>query len=175
MINKISKVEKFLWGLYKIYEVVGDILNMPPRNICDAVYPECKKLRQKYQTEKDRKMFRNLIYYLKNKGLIKEFKEGERLGWLLTSLGEERILEIKKKENFLKKRKDGKWIMVIFDIPEKLKSKRESFRRKLRFLGFKMLQKSIWICPLDVLKEINNFSDKNFLNRHIRAFLIEEI
>lgn len=148
---------------------------MPPRNIYDAIYPECKKLRQRYQTENDRRRFRNLIYYLKTKGFIKEFREKEKFGWLLTSLGEERILEIKKKENFFKKRKDGKWVMVIFDIPEKLKSKRESFRRKLRFLGFKMLQKSIWICPLDVLKEINNFSERNFLNQYIKTFLIEEI
>lgn len=90
-------------------------------------------------------------------------------------MGEERILKNEYKFEEYKKRKDGKWIMVIFDIPEKIKNKRDFFRRKLQFLGFKMLQKSIWVCPFDVLKDINNFIDKFLLESHIKIFLIEEI
>ncbi|MFN3302053.1 MAG: CRISPR-associated endonuclease Cas2, partial [Patescibacteria group bacterium] len=106
-------------------------------------------------------------------GLIKDSKEIG--GWLLTPKGEELILKSKDKFREYKKRKDGKWVMVIFDIPEKKKRKRELLREKMKFLGFKMLQKSIWISPLDVINEINNFIEKNFLRPYVRTFLIEEI
>lgn len=170
---KITLSEKFLWDLYKIYEKFSDILNFPPKNIYEVAYPELKRIKNRWQTEKDRKKFKNLIYRLKKKGLIKDSKEIG--GWLLTPKGEELILKSKDKFREYKKRKDGKWVMVIFDIPEKKKRKRELLREKMKFLGFKMLQKSIWISPLDVINEINNFIEKNFLRPYVRTFLIEEI
>lgn len=42
------------------------------------------------------------------------------------------------------------WVIVVFDIEEKTKVIRNRFRDKLKSLGFGMLQKSIWISPLDI-------------------------
>jgi len=170
---KINLSEEFLWDLYKVYEKFGDFLNLPPRNMYDVIYPEIKKIKNKWQNEKDRKRFKNLIYRLKLRGLIKDSKEVA--GWLLTPKGEESILELKSKFKEYKKRKDNKWVMIIFDIPEKMKRKREFFRRKMKSLGFKMLQKSIWVCPLDVIDDINRFIEGNFLRPYTKIFLIEEI
>ena len=44
---------------------------------------------------------------------------------------------------------------VIFDIPEKKKPAREALREKLKDLGMKKLQHSIWITPFPCEKEIN--------------------
>lgn len=175
MNNKVSRAEKFLWSLHKIYEVVGDVLNIPPRNIYDAIYPECKKLRKVWQKRKEEKSFVNLVFYLKKRGLIKEFTQGKEKAWLLTKTGEERILRIEPKFKNYKKRKDGKWIMVIFDVPEKMRRKRDLFRCRLKSLGFRMLQESIWVCPFDVMEDTNNFINKFLLASHIKIFLIEEI
>lgn len=58
-------------------------------------------------------------------------------------------LEIKKP-----KRWDGKWRIVIFDIPEKKKLAREVLRGKLEEMGFISLQKSVFVCPYPCQKEI---------------------
>lgn len=49
----------------------------------------------------------------------------------------------------VKRRKsDGKKRIIIFDIPEKMKVKRNAFRRHLIDLGFKMEQQSAWLSNL---------------------------
>lgn len=42
---------------------------------------------------------------------------------------------------------DGKWRMVIFDVPESDRSLRAKMRRRLTIEGFGCLQKSVWISP----------------------------
>lgn len=42
---------------------------------------------------------------------------------------------------------DGKWRMVIFDVPESERSLRAKMRRRLVLEGFGCLQKSVWISP----------------------------
>lgn len=49
---------------------------------------------------------------------------------------------------------DGKWRMVMFDIPESRRSERKLFAEKLSVLGFLMIQKSCWIYPFECRKEI---------------------
>ena len=47
------------------------------------------------------------------------------------------------------KRWDGKWRMLIFDIPERKKNIREYIRTTLVSLGFYRLQDSVWVHPYD--------------------------
>lgn len=42
---------------------------------------------------------------------------------------------------------DGKWRVLIFDIPEKLRFVRDQIRLNLMTIGFKRLQNSVWIYP----------------------------
>lgn len=44
---------------------------------------------------------------------------------------------------------DGKWRVIIFDIPEKLKKIREKARAILTSAGFRRLQDSVWVYPYD--------------------------
>lgn len=50
---------------------------------------------------------------------------------------------------------DGKWRVLIFDIPEKVRLKRESVRRTLMSLGFHRLQDSVWVFPYECRQVIN--------------------
>lgn len=50
---------------------------------------------------------------------------------------------------------DGKWRIVVFDIPEKYKRARRALYFKLRELGFYPLQKSVWVHPFTCEKEID--------------------
>lgn len=49
---------------------------------------------------------------------------------------------------------DGKWRLVIFDIPEKYRNSRDLIRSKLKQLGFYQFQKSVFIYPYPCEKEI---------------------
>lgn len=52
-----------------------------------------------------------------------------------------------------KKKWDGKWRIIIFDILESRKQIRDLLRNRLKWMGFKELQKSVWVFPWDVEKE----------------------
>lgn len=83
----------------------------------------------------------------------RSFRYLKQAGYLV-QLGEDRFkITDFARINFLnelaKRRKpDGRLRVVIFDVPEKLKSNRNFFRRHLRKLGFKMRQQSVWVSPL---------------------------
>ena len=47
------------------------------------------------------------------------------------------------------KRWDGKWRMLIFDVPEKRKQVRRRIREILHSIGFQRLQDSVWVYPYD--------------------------
>ncbi|MEY4747405.1 MAG: hypothetical protein RLZZ416_454 [Candidatus Parcubacteria bacterium] len=85
---------------------------------------------------------RNLL----RRRLLKEEK-----GFLvLTRAGQRELLRIELGERRLKSfRWDGRWRVLIFDIPEYRKKDREKLRRTLRSVGFEHLQDSVWIYPYD--------------------------
>jgi len=47
------------------------------------------------------------------------------------------------------RRWDGKWRVLIFDIPERRRGTRAQIRRTLLQLGFTRLQDSVWVYPYD--------------------------
>lgn len=55
---------------------------------------------------------------------------------------------------------DKRWRLVIFDIPEKERNKRDDLREKLLNLGFGMWQQSVYISPYDLKKEMNEFLEE---------------
>ncbi len=69
----------------------------------------------------------------------------------LTAKGREKLREWEKCDYKLPRLKqwDGKWRVLIFDIPEKRKVLREKLRNTLHSIGFKWLQDSVWIYPFD--------------------------
>ena len=89
---------------------------------------------------------------LASKGLVR-FKVRHGKKYLeLTERGR-RVLEMEQEQKALsgrmKKRWDGRWRMVVFDIPEKYRKTRDKLRITLRSLGFVQLQGSVWVFPHD--------------------------
>lgn len=72
------------------------------------------------------------------------------VGFSLTKRGEAalRILELRESQT-AKPKWDGKWRMLIFDVPEYRRGLREKIRRTLRVIGFAHLQDSVWVYPYD--------------------------
>ncbi len=103
--------------------------------------------------------YHNLIYKLKKSGLIEEKLKNNKKFFILTAKGKEKISFLKQRskarlpEYFYSKEKSDKFTIIIFDIPEKEKRKRNWLRAVLGNLGFKMVQKSVWIGKIKVPKE----------------------
>ncbi|MBU2028343.1 hypothetical protein KJ761_00410 [Patescibacteria group bacterium] len=112
----------------------------------------------KYKLKKrsDEKRFQRSFSYLKNQGMINFEYRGKQLYISLTKEGKQKVkgydidnLQIKKPKEW-----DKKWRILIFDVKEKKKTKREALRGKIKELGFFQLQKSVWIYPYDFKKEL---------------------
>lgn len=70
---------------------------------------------------------------------------------------------------------DGQWYLVIFDIPESHKQKREILRNKLKDLGFGMLQKSVWLSPYNYLEIISKLISFYRINLHVLTAVTSRI
>lgn len=72
---------------------------------------------------------------------------------------------------FLSNKKwDGKWRVVIYDIAEVSKGLRENLRRKLRELGFGMMQESVWISPHDIIADFTEYLESQKLTEMVYMF-----
>ncbi|MBI2595069.1 MAG: hypothetical protein HYW38_02330 [Candidatus Colwellbacteria bacterium] len=107
---------------------------------------------------KRRNNFYSMLSQLKKDGLIQQ-KNGK---WSTTALGRKKHqsmldrLPIKKYES----KPDLTLKIIIFDIPEKEKHKRDWLRSRLKGMGFKKLQKSVWVgkfkLPEDFLEDLRD-------------------
>jgi len=175
---KLPVTDKFLWDLYNFLEKVDDTLRtiFPSRMYLKEVgYHDLYYLWRRHEKEKSRKYFSQFIYNLKKRGYIKIENLKQKKGVILTKKGAKKVLQIKFKTKEKKSRKDGKWQMIIFDIPEKKRRLRNALREYLQILGYRMLQQSVWVCPYDVYEETEEIIRKFSLDPYVRLFLIEEI
>ncbi len=111
---------------------------------------------EKKRKEFEKQKFYNAFYKLKKKGFINIEYQGKQIYISLTPEGRKWAgkyqiddLEIKKPWRWNKK-----WWILIFDIKEKQRLKREALRGKLKELGLYQIQKSVWACPYNFQKEI---------------------
>lgn len=168
--------DKLLLDLYDSLEKMGDIVDIFSARPWKEVWnPEFHKFRYQLQKKQERKRFIKLIYYLKRKGYIKIKNLEQKQAALITPKGAEKILKIKLKTTTRRRRLDGRWQMIIFDIPESKKRLRELLRDALYFLKYQKLQQSVWVCPYDVLKETEAVLRRYYLDQYAKLFLIEEI
>lgn len=58
---------------------------------------------------------------------------------------------------------DGLWRVVIYDIPEKENRLRDRLRYELRRLGYRFMQKSVWLTPWAVEEDLEIFLKKEKL------------
>lgn len=97
----------------------------------------------------------NLVQALKRlreRGLIEtNILDIDTLVLKLTMLGKDSL-----GSNFEEQEWDGKWRVVIFDIPEEKRRIRDLFRRKLKRWGFKNWQQSVWVTKNNMTKKLRN-------------------
>lgn len=178
---KISITDQFLWDVYSVLEGVGDVAHFFLRRrriMRDVLYCEGDPSQRRYLKELSQEQFSKLIHHLKRNNFIKVQKLKGKQAIILTKKGLDKAIKARFKIEGSQKKKirhDGKWLMIIFDVPENYKKKRELLRSILQNLGYKMFQKSVWITPYDVSEKTEKLLQFYSLDEYARIFLIEEI
>ena len=70
---------------------------------------------------------------------------------------------------------DGKWRVVIFDVPERRRKVRDALRYHLRQLGFFELQKSVFVHPYPCTDEIDFLVEGYHIRSHVRQIVADKI
>jgi len=121
---------------------------------------------RKINQEELRKEIRNLY---RSKAIKRQENEDGSITITLTEKGKLRALnyhldKIKIEDNDW----DGKWRIVAFDIPEKLKGGRDALREKIKKIGFYELQKSVWVFPYNCKNEIDFIIEFFNMRKYVR-------
>ena len=99
--------------------------------------------------------------------IVREFYNERFIDWqekedgavkiILTEAGKKKALEynIDKISIKIPSQWDGKWRIVFFDIPEKIRQARDALRSKLKELEFYEMQKSVFVFPFECRDEID--------------------
>lgn len=108
---------------------------------------------------------------MSKQGWVQSKKHGNKSFYSLTEQGIIRMEEAARriyKEPFPKW--DGKWWILLYNIPEEKRHLRDKLRKELTWSGFGPLSNSCWITPNNLEKEINVMVKKYSIEQYISYF-----
>lgn len=112
------------------------------------------------------------IQRLRKEDFIETPKDGHRILLKLTDKGRQTLILKKLLED---NNWDGKWRLVIFDIPEKHKKLRNVFRARLRQWQFVPWQKSVWASKKNIAIELRNFIKETQLENWVKVVVSSDV
>ena len=132
-------------------------------NLPSALAGANKKKRYTYKRNFQRVYEKNLIIL-----------SGEKI--YLSRKGQEFLKKMASEEINIKKDEwDGIWRIVAYDIPDDIKKERDYFRKKLKSLGFKELQKSMFVVPYKCREEIAVLSQSLGISPYVMHLTTEHL
>lgn len=125
-----------------------------------------------------KKQIKNSINHLYRQKLIEYVADQDGKTIVkITKKGETRLrafaidlIEIKKPNKW-----DGKWRLVMFDIPMRFTKGREALRYHLKELNFFQFQKSAWIYPYPCEDEIIFIADFFGIGKYVEVLTVENV
>jgi CRISPR-associated endonuclease Cas2 len=152
-----------------ILEIMYDWANLLPRPL------ESKHGWYKRTSRISKSQFERSVRYMQDKGLIEAINKNGQRFIKLTQAGQLEALLSKATRRTEKEKWDGKWRLVMFDIPESSKNKRHFFRALLKTNGFYKLQASVYINPYPLNREALSYLKQTGLINYIRIVRIDEM
>lgn len=134
------------------------------------MFPRCKQYPRKHTY--------NAFYRLYKTGCLEIEKKNHQIYISLNEKGRYRAGRLQINHLRIKKPKrwDEKWRIIIFDIMQANRIKREALRGLLKRLEFYPLQKSVWICPYDCRDEVEVLKDFfGFGDNEVRLIVASDI
>jgi len=95
----------------------------------------------------------------------------------LTKKGEQKLTNLDLDNLIIAKPKkwDGKWQVLMFDLPVRFRKAREALRWKIKDLGFLQLQKSVWVYPYPCIEELLFVAEFFGVTKYIEILTVEKV
>ncbi len=143
--RKRTDVQRAVLSVVAAAGIIGVALVAP--NIFQALPSLMGKQRYKltFQTK-------TALGRLKVKGYIRFLEKNGKKSVEITETGQRALALLIARESAPARKKhrwDGRWRMVMFDIPQKRKLVRDRLRMIMRECGFLRVQNSVWVSPYD--------------------------
>ncbi len=150
MVEQKAKRERRIGAFQQamLYAALGGVM------VAIGAVPDFSKILKYYLGAKKGARFnyqtKTVLGRLASRGLIM-FEERNGCRYVrITERGKQILdLETQKVASTKKKKWDGRWRVVIFDIPERRRNVRVRLRRFMEEYGFMRLQDSVWVYPYD--------------------------
>lgn len=171
-INNMGKIDKkYLQRIKKLLDTGDKSLDLTKNLLCSLALGE--KMPDYFKKRRMTQAWNGLRRYKFVRHIQKEGKSF----YSLTPKGEARLQTIVIDEIELKGKKywDGKWRLVMYDLPIRFKKVRNAFRWKLKNLGFFQFQKSAWIYPYPCEEEIFFVADFFGIRKYIEIIEVNKI
>lgn len=128
-----------------------------------------------YPRVRDKYTISRAIKRLRERGLLEEEREHSgRTILKLTQKGREEAL-LRSDEDNAQYNWDGKWRIIIFDIPEDKRLIRDLLRQRLKKWGFAQLQKSVWVTKKDIIQTLRKTIKELEIDEWVFVFEAERI
>lgn len=113
------------------------------------------------------------IRYLKSMGYIKTFSENKKEYIELTKKGLTRVDKIGHDRMMIDRPEiwDGKWRIVVYDIPKDKSSERDHLRRVLIRSGFLKIQESVYVFPFPCTEEVGQIAYESGVKDYVEIFI----
>ncbi len=126
-----------------------------------------------------RRRIRNVIRRLEKREIIDLKEENGQVYVYLKDKNHSQVVQysIKALLDFKRKKKkwDGRWFVVFFDVPEDQRNKRDYLRKFLKRLGFFPYQKSVYIFPYECEKEVALIKKITESGKYLKYIIAEKI
>lgn len=165
---------------YKILLLIGVGALIPVAiaapNMLKIAVPLLRKLAKDIDSEPYR--VRRSLTAIKENRLVQMKKVGKEYVFTLTEKGRRRILrgELENLKIDIPQKWDGKWRVVIFDIPEKRHRRaRNALRYMLKKLGFYQIQKSCFVYPYECRDQIDFICEFFRISEFVNYLVVESL
>ncbi len=176
---KIPATDQFLLDLlYEFFDVADDVVTylLSDRyKQINMLFGNENPVVRKYRKDKLARKFDQLVYHLKKNKHIKFENLEKQKNIIITKKGLSKALKASFKVGERRKRKDGKWIMLLFDVPQRHQKSRALLMNILKNLGYKIFQQSVWVTQYDVLEKTEKLLKIYFLEKYVKIFIVEEL
>ncbi len=120
--------------------------------------------------------YRSALYRLHKAGLIaRRPRDGGAPVLQITPRGAERRDACLRPTRYWNRKWDGRWYVLMYDVPEKQRPYRDSLRAFLERLRLGCLQNSVWITPWDIRPEFADLSSAAAVHNYAYLFVMETV
>lgn len=162
------ETEKVSLGLLRL------ILSVVSKGLT-STYAITKELNQFQEQTYDPSLIKRRITYASKCGYLTRYGDSKAPHYQLTENGLNKLNQLSLKLMTISTDQwDGKWRIVMFDIPEQNRPERDKIRNIIKDLGLRHLQHSAWITPYDCREQFEQIASTYGISNHLLLLEVSE-